>query len=212
MEKKQEPENMEIFPEASECDSPSLRNFLIKSLISGCGASLLISIPTAAEDTKSTPDDCKEELKKQRLVNEIGFVKNQVTLINKLKEKFGGELVPFIKQDTIDRIEKTYKNSKKIKDRSLAGVKTHLWEQLGEGVEFKCIKDTPAYLEYKLTKCFHADAVRELKVDGEIGFALYCAWDIGFCKGLNPDIKFTRTKTLMNGDNCCNHTYELKKS
>jgi hypothetical protein len=51
------------------------------------------------------------------------------------------------------------------------------------------------------------------KIGGEeIGFALTCAWDYGFCRGLNPEIKFTRTKTLMMGDDCCNHTYRLPKT
>jgi len=43
----------------------------------------------------------------------------------------------------------------------------------------------------------------------DIGSAFYCAYDYGFCSGLNPHIVFSRTKTLMSGDDCCNHNYEL---
>jgi len=32
----------------------------------------------------------------------------------------------------------------------------------------------------------------------------------GFCEGLNPAIEFTRTKTLMQGDDCCDHAYALR--
>jgi hypothetical protein len=46
----------------------------------------------------------------------------------------------------------------------------------------------------------------------EVGYSFYCCWDYGFCQGLNPHIKFTRTKTLMQGDDCCDHTYDLAAS
>jgi hypothetical protein len=44
----------------------------------------------------------------------------------------------------------------------------------------------------------------------EIGYAFYCAWDDGFCRGLNPKMTFTRTRTLMRGDDGCDHTYTLE--
>ncbi|MCP4150887.1 MAG: hypothetical protein GY757_24285, partial [bacterium] len=50
MKKRQVPGNQVNLPEASDCDCPSRRSFLMKSLISGCGASLLLSIPATAED------------------------------------------------------------------------------------------------------------------------------------------------------------------
>ncbi len=59
-----------------------------------------------------------------------------------------------------------------------------------------------------MNRCFPAEAAAKHKMP-ELGYAFYCAWDEGFCQGLNPKIRFTRTKVLMNGDVCCNHTYEL---
>ncbi|MCP4147145.1 MAG: L-2-amino-thiazoline-4-carboxylic acid hydrolase [bacterium] len=212
MKKKQVPENQVNLSGESSCDSPSRRGFLLKSLVSGCGASLLLSLPATANDTKSTPDDCNEKLENQKLSFNIANAKREAILVKKLKDKFGDDIVTFLKQDTIDSTAKRYKNSKKITERNLTGIKKYLWDNLGKGVEFTCVKDTPEYLEFKVTKCYIADAYREIKVDKEIGLALNCAWDYGYSKGINPDIKFTRTKTLLNGDCCCNHTYQLKKS
>ena len=39
----------------------------------------------------------------------------------------------------------------------------------------------------------------------ELGFAYYCAYDYGFCQGLNPALQFSRTKTLMQGADSCDH-------
>jgi len=59
-----------------------------------------------------------------------------------------------------------------------------------------------------VTRCFLAD---EAAAHGmpELAHAFYCAWDEGFCQGLSPKISFIRTQTLMNGDPCCDHAYEL---
>jgi hypothetical protein len=63
----------------------------------------------------------------------------------------------------------------------------------------------------KARKCPYAEAMRRHGA-AELGFAYSCAYDIGFCQGLNPAIRFTRTKTLMMGDSICDHTYELPRS
>jgi hypothetical protein len=61
----------------------------------------------------------------------------------------------------------------------------------------------------KVTRCMWANMWRKFGAE-DIGYVFQCCWDYGFCQGLNPAIEFTRTKTLMQGDDCCDHTYDLK--
>ena len=43
------------------------------------------------------------------------------------------------------------------------------------------------------------------------GFEFFCKMDPPIIEGFNPNIQFRRTKTLMEGDECCNHYYTMKK-
>ena len=40
--------------------------------------------------------------------------------------------------------------------------------------------------------------------------AIICCSDYAYCRGFNPKIKLTRTKTLMQGDDCCDFRWELE--
>jgi hypothetical protein len=46
------------------------------------------------------------------------------------------------------------------------------------------------------------------KVD--LGVQFFCNEDAFIVEGYNPAIKFHRTKTLMEGDDCCDHRYTMK--
>jgi hypothetical protein len=131
-------------------------------------------------------------------------------LFKKLVAKHGPELVGDVEQHTIDETRELF-SQPRFEQRDLAGVKTYLWDTLAEGFEFECVEDTPEKLSYRVRRCYLAEAVKKHDLP-EVGFAFYCAWDEGFCEGLNPKIRFTRTKTLMQGGDCCDHTYELDVS
>ncbi|MHA2026126.1 MAG: L-2-amino-thiazoline-4-carboxylic acid hydrolase [Candidatus Thorarchaeota archaeon] len=60
-----------------------------------------------------------------------------------------------------------------------------------------------------VTKCPMADAFKSIgKV--ELGVQFFCNEDEHIVEGFNPSIQFTRTKTLMEGDDCCDHCYTMK--
>jgi fumarate reductase iron-sulfur subunit len=89
-------------------------------------------------------------------------------------------------------------------------MKTLLWDRLGPpSFVYELLEKTEETMHFRVSHCFIAEEMRKHGAP-EIGFALFCASDYGYCQGLNPRIKFTRTKTLMQGDDCCNHAYELK--
>ena len=74
---------------------------------------------------------------------------------------------------------------------------THEWER---------VIDEPNRRKYIFTKCLWAAKFRE--VGGEdIGFWI-CEGDEPSVRAYNANMKFTRTKTLMEGDEVCDHMYE----
>lgn len=68
------------------------------------------------------------------------------------------------------------------------------------------VEDTPQAVEVKVTECLWAKTFRELGA-AEIGYSLICHRDYADCQGFNPRITLTRSKTLMQGDEYCNHRF-----
>ena len=75
---------------------------------------------------------------------------------------------------------------------------------------FEVIERTDHVCEIKITECLWAKTFREAGAP-EMGYAVCCAGDWGMCQAFNPEIKLTRTKTLMKGDECCNYRWEWKE-
>ncbi len=71
------------------------------------------------------------------------------------------------------------------------------------------VEDTEQVFELKVTECIWASTFLKRKA-GKIGFAVICYGDYFWPKGFNPKIKMVRSKTLMEGHDCCNHRYILK--
>ena len=65
------------------------------------------------------------------------------------------------------------------------------------------VEHTEKVLEKKYTECLFAKTFREANAS-DIGYAIHCYSDFGFVEGFNPKIRLIRTKTLMQGDDCCN--------
>ncbi len=68
------------------------------------------------------------------------------------------------------------------------------------------VEDTPHAFELKVTECLWAKTFREIGA-GDIGYLLLCHTDYADCQGFNPRITLTRSKTLMQGDDCCDHRF-----
>jgi hypothetical protein len=68
------------------------------------------------------------------------------------------------------------------------------------------VEDKPQAFEVKITECLWAKTFREIGA-ADIGYLLFCNTDYAHCQGFNPQIILLRSKTLMQGDNCCNHRY-----
>jgi hypothetical protein len=70
------------------------------------------------------------------------------------------------------------------------------------------IENREDLVKWKIKECLNAKVFRELDA-AEIGYATLCHGDEAWAKAFNPNIQFTRTKTLMEGHDCCDHCYKI---
>jgi hypothetical protein len=74
---------------------------------------------------------------------------------------------------------------------------------------FEIVEDSPQAFELRISKCLWAKTFRENDA-AAIGYASLCHTDFADVSAFNPKIKLIRTKTLMQGNECCNHRYVLE--
>jgi len=80
-----------------------------------------------------------------------------------------------------------------------------VWQE-GGALEVDLTIAVPDRLEFDVTRCRYAEMYRELGIV-ELGAVLSCNRDGAFCTGFNPEIALTRTKTIMEGAECCDFRY-----
>jgi Na+-transporting NADH:ubiquinone oxidoreductase subunit NqrF len=69
---------------------------------------------------------------------------------------------------------------------------------------------TSKKLTYHITECLWAKTFKEMNAT-DLGYIYCCRPDFAMAKAYHPKIGLKRTKTLMQGDNCCNHAYYWKE-
>jgi predicted ArsR family transcriptional regulator len=69
------------------------------------------------------------------------------------------------------------------------------------------VEDTEGAFQLRVTECIWAEVFREAGLDGAIGHAAVCNMDYTWPAAFNPRFRMERTKTLMQGDDHCNHRY-----
>jgi hypothetical protein len=91
---------------------------------------------------------------------------------------------------------------------SLADLERLLWEPLVQREDFELeLEHAPWTLRVRCTRCPHTDYARELGSGADWLYALVCSTDLHVPGAFDPPIRFERTKTLMQGDDYCNHAY-----
>jgi len=80
-----------------------------------------------------------------------------------------------------------------------------VWSR-GNALEIDLKRQDEGRLEFDVTRCRYAEMYRDLGIP-ELGSVLSCNRDGAFCKGFNPAIKLTRTRTIMEGADHCDFRY-----
>ncbi len=93
--------------------------------------------------------------------------------------------------------------------RTFAGPFRDDTSRVGQTIVREIIEDSDTAFEMKITECLTEVVFR--KADAlELGYACVCHADFGLPEGMDLDIKLIRTKTLMQGHDCCNHRYVME--
>jgi hypothetical protein len=74
---------------------------------------------------------------------------------------------------------------------------------------FDVIEDSPKAFEVKVSECLWAKTFRDAKAE-DLGYILSCYGDYASAEGFNAKMRMIRTKTLMQGHDCCNHRYVIE--
>lgn len=77
-----------------------------------------------------------------------------------------------------------------------------------DALEIEVLEASPATLSFNVTRCRYAEMYRSMGL-GDIGDLLSCNRDGEFCTGYNPNMKLTRSQTIMAGADHCNFRYRL---
>ncbi|MGB8781089.1 MAG: L-2-amino-thiazoline-4-carboxylic acid hydrolase [Candidatus Bathyarchaeia archaeon] len=71
-------------------------------------------------------------------------------------------------------------------------------------------EETPVKLSAHITECLWAKTFKEMNAT-KLGYVICCRRDFATARAYNPKIRLKRTKTVMQGDGYCNHTYYWKE-
>lgn len=84
----------------------------------------------------------------------------------------------------------------------------HLWTQ-DDALEIEVLRATETEFHFNVRRCRYAETYRAMGLGG-IGHLLSCNRDAAFCEGYHPDLKLTRTQTLMEGASHCDFRYRME--
>jgi hypothetical protein len=137
-----------------------------------------------------------------------------VALMNSLAEELGREKFDALLKRAASRatVEQMKKLSQKLPKNDLAAFLTPLkspsplWQH---ALTWQMVEETERAVEIKVTECLWAKTFRHAGA-GDIGYAAICYSDFASAPAFNPKMKMTRTKTLMQGHDCCNHRWTLE--
>ena len=73
-------------------------------------------------------------------------------------------------------------------------------------VNISYVNETDTELGLQVTKCLDAEVFKELE-SVDLGYLIVCNPDHAYATACNPRVKLRRSKTLMQGDPYCNHTW-----
>jgi predicted ArsR family transcriptional regulator len=134
----------------------------------------------------------------------------RVNDLTALKREFGERVGEIISAARGQKVEAQWRNiAQEYGKNDIEALKATLWKWVGDaGFEFTA-SETAEGTQFRVTKCPLAEMARSLNA-AEWGYVCYCTDDPHIVAGFNPAMGFRRTKTLMQGHECCDHFYYMK--
>ena len=76
----------------------------------------------------------------------------------------------------------------------------------GDALDYDVLNHSSDAFEINVTGCRYAQFYKQLGIP-ELGFLLVCSSDFPVAEGFGPDIRLTRTRTIMQGASHCDFRY-----
>ncbi len=76
-------------------------------------------------------------------------------------------------------------------------------------LEIEVVERGESTYAFNVVRCRYAEMYKAMGL-GEIGHLLSCNRDGAFCEGYDPNLKLTRTQTIMRGASHCDFRYEYR--
>ena len=149
-------------------------------------------------------------------LNEIGVLKRReiearilLPVIEKLANEFGRDRVIPMVRDIIVGIarEQGREIAQQMGGDSLSRFATALGDwQKGDAYRMDVLEQSDERFSFNVTRCRYAEMYRALGIP-ELGALLSCNRDFALVEGFNPDVKLTRTQTIMEGATHCDFRF-----
>jgi predicted ArsR family transcriptional regulator len=149
----------------------------------------------------------EEKLEEQGRYMYKDFMVRTINILDRMKKRFGPEVYEVVEEMVAERTLNQWSQiAKGEKSHTAADIIRLLWEPLKtRGFEFT-VEYKEDGIQVYCTKCALYDLAREINGTDWM-FYLNCGTDPHIVEGFNSDIGFRRTKTLMEGHDCCDHFY-----
>jgi len=133
-----------------------------------------------------------------------------VSLVKALQAELGQERANALVRSALGDIYRRYgeefsrtKNEKNLGKIMASAFATYARE---DALDYEVIEQSQDAFEFDVTACRYAHFYKELG-EPELGFLLVCSADFPTAKGIGPDVKLTRTHTIMQGATHCDFRY-----
>jgi hypothetical protein len=134
-----------------------------------------------------------------------------VPLVKTLQAELGEERANALVRRSLGDIYRRYgeefwrtKNERNLRKIMASAFATYARE---DALDYRVIEQSQDAFEIDVTGCQYAEFYKKLG-EPELGFLLVCSADFPTAEGLGPDIKLTRTQTIMQGASHCDFRYK----
>jgi len=79
----------------------------------------------------------------------------------------------------------------------------------GGSLDIEMVAADKDHLDFNVTRCRYAEFYKELGL-ADLGYLVHCNRDHAMIDGFNPDLKLTRTQTVMEGASHCDFRFTKK--
>lgn len=146
-----------------------------------------------------------ENERKRSIIRELAF-------LDFLYRRYGEKLLDDITEYEISRMERIWQKIGDEQGRGVTKLVEILWQNMcrEDGMQFSIKTVDDGEIAIRCTYCPYAEVAREHGFE-KVAYAKYCMSDYGIATGFDTGVLFSRTRTLMEGHDICNHHYKTKK-